>query len=501
MTSRFHAPPSSSAGGDAGTAAAVPTSAVRRPRAFAAALAVLATLAVASASIVAAQAAAAAPATLLSRGALTAASTSEAGNLGPRFAVDGDRATRWASLPSDDQWIRIDLGASHPLERVVLDWEAAYAKSFVVQVSDDQQTWHTVATVTDGIGGVQTLEFLGAGRYVQLVASERATGYGYSLFEFSVYGDGEVVDPEDPPAWNDEVTHHEFQANCEFSHFLPDDPIVFPGRAGASHLHTFVGNRSTDAFTTTESLLANTASTCTVPQDHSSYWFPALYRGDTPIEPDIPMTIYYKSGIDDYTKVVPFPQGLRFVAGDMMATVDSFRTAPGAVEGWECGDLSKSWEIPDYCDPGTELNIRYQAPSCWDGMHLTPEESAHMGHGAHMAYPVNGQCPMSHPVAVPMIEFKIAWPVSGDLSDVHLASGSDQSWHYDFFNAWEPEVLERLVEHCINGGLQCNPRGYDLYKPHRGTVLDEQYQLVPETLPTAARAATAATAASAGGAR
>jgi hypothetical protein len=79
-----------------------------------------------------------------------------------------------------------------------------------------------------------------------------------------------------------------------------------------------------------------------------------------------------------------------------------------------------------------------------------------------------------------MLEFKIAWPVSGDMSDVALVSGSDQSWHYDFVNAWDPEVLRRLVEQCINGGLQCNPRGYDLYKPHRGTVLDENYQLVPE---------------------
>ncbi|SFR84850.1 F5/8 type C domain-containing protein [Agromyces sp. CF514] len=462
------------------TAPSSRTEPIRRPLPFAIALSGLAALGLVAGSLVAANAANAASGTLLSKGALTSASSSESGGLGPRFAVDGDRSTRWASNPTDDEWLRIDLGASHPLERVVLDWEAAYGSAFTVEVSDDGQSWDTVAAVTAGTGGVQTLEFTGAGRYVQFVGSDRGTGYGYSLYEFSVYGDGEVVDPEDPPVFNDEVTHHEFQANCTFSHNRPDDPIVFPGQPGASHLHTFVGNRSTDAFTTTDSLLANAGSTCTVPQDHSSYWFPALYKGTQVIEPDIPMTIYYKSGIDDYRKVQPFPQGLRFVAGDMKATVDQFRTAPGAVEGWECGGISKSWEIPDYCDPGTELNIRYQAPSCWDGMHLTPQAAKEMGHGPHMAYPVNGQCPMTHPIAVPMIEFKIAWPVSGDMSDVRLASGSDQSWHYDFFNAWEPEVLDRLVEQCINGGLQCNPRGYDLYKPHRGAVLDEQYRLIPK---------------------
>jgi hypothetical protein len=421
------------------------------------------------------------PNTLLSQGALTAASSSESGGLAPRFAVDGDRGTRWASAPTDDEWIRIDLGRSYDLDHIALEWEAAYGAAFRLQVSPDGNSWTTVVTESAGTGGTEVYDVAANARYVQLVGTARGTQYGYSLLEFQVFGDGEAGGPEDPPPFpDDEVTHHEFQANCTFSHFLPDDSIVYPGQPGRSHLHTFIGNRSTNAFTTPASLLANPASTCTVPQDKSAYWFPALTKAGVPVEPNIPMTVYYKSGIDDYTDVVPFPAGLQFLAGDMMATVDEFRTAPGAVEGWECGDISKSWEIPAYCPPGTQLNIRYQAPSCWDGIHLTPEESAHMGHGTHMAYPVSGQCPLSHPVAVPMLEFKIAWPVSGDMSDVALVSGSDQSWHYDFVNAWDPEVLRRLVEQCINGGLQCNPRGYDLYKPHRGTVLDENYQLVPE---------------------
>ena len=451
---------------------------LRRPKAAMAALSGLAALAMVCTTFVAAHAAAAAPATLLSKDALTAASSSESASLAPRFAVDGTRSSRWASERTDKEWLRVDLGEKHPLSQVVVDWEAAYGKDFIVQVSDDGDTWSTVATVVDGSGGTQTFDFTGAGQYVQVVATERGTGYGYSIEEFEVYGEGEVVDPEDPPVYNDEVTHHEFQANCTFSHLAPDDPIVYPGQPGASHLHNFVGNRSTDAYTSTESLEANPETTCTVPQDKSSYWFPALLRGDTPVKSDFPMTIYYKSGITDYRKVVPFPKGLRFVAGDMMATLDQFRTAPGTVEGWECGEITKSWSIPDYCAPGSDLNIRYQSPSCWDGKNLTPEASAHMGHGSHMAYPVDGQCPMSNPVAVPMIEFKISWPASGDMKNVRLSSGPDNSWHYDFFNAWEPEVLERLVKQCINGGLQCNPRGYDQYKPHRGTVLDENYNLV-----------------------
>lgn len=275
-----------------------------------------------------------------------------------------------------------------------------------------------------------------------------------------------------PNASADEVTHHEFQANCTVSHNAGNDPIVYPGQPGASHDHTFIGNVGTDAYSTTESLLES-ETTCLVPDDRSAYWFPTLYDGDEPVLTDWHLVVYYKSGVEDYTTVQPFPQGLRFVAGDMMATEQEFADAPGQVEGYECGESFFNWDIPDWCPETSWLNIRYQSPSCWDGVNLDSAD-----HKGHMAYPVEGSCPASHPVPVPMIEFKIHWPVSGDLSDVHLSSGPGSSWHYDFFNAWEPETLAAMVAHCINGGLQCDSRGYDLYKPHRGAVLDENYELI-----------------------
>ena len=274
--------------------------------------------------------------------------------------------------------------------------------------------------------------------------------------------------------------HHEFQANCATNKDQADDPIVFPGMPGASHMHSFMGSTTTSATTTTNSLLAGGTS-CVTPQDKSAYWFPTLYNGTTAIHPTGPQVIYYKSAVYDYTTVVPFPKGLRFVVGSPSATLDEFRTAPGAVEGWECGNISKSWDFPANCDAGTQLNVRMQSPGCWDGVHLDSAD-----HKSHMAYPVGNPndyghlvCPSDHPVAIPMIEFKMAFPVSGDMLQVHLASGRGYSWHYDFFNAWDPTVQTALVKHCINGGLQCNPRGFDIYKPGRGGVLDENYKLLP----------------------
>jgi hypothetical protein len=51
------------------------------------------------------------------------------------------------------------------------------------------------------------------------------------------------------------------------------------------------------------------------------------------------------------------------------------------------------------------------------------------------------------------------------MSKVRLASGRGYSFHYDFINAWDPATLAALVKHCINGGLQCNARGFDEFHP------------------------------------
>ncbi|MER6472605.1 discoidin domain-containing protein [Streptomyces collinus] len=103
-------------------------------------------------------------------------------------AVDGDRNTRWASDWSDPQWIQVDLGTRTTFRHVQLLWEASYAKAYTVRTSDDGRTWQTLRTVTDGNGGVDDFDLTGTGRYVRIDGTGRGTGYGYSLYEFGVYG-------------------------------------------------------------------------------------------------------------------------------------------------------------------------------------------------------------------------------------------------------------------------------------------------------------------------
>ncbi|MDQ0694307.1 MULTISPECIES: discoidin domain-containing protein [unclassified Streptomyces] len=102
-------------------------------------------------------------------------------------AVDGSLDTRWASDWADQQWIQVDLGATSSFDHVQLAWEAAYAKAYTVQTSDDGQAWNTVHTETAGNGGIDDIEVAGNARYVRVSTSERGTPWGYSLYEFGVY--------------------------------------------------------------------------------------------------------------------------------------------------------------------------------------------------------------------------------------------------------------------------------------------------------------------------
>ena len=103
-------------------------------------------------------------------------------------AVDGNLGTRWSSVWSDPQWLEVDLGATHTVTKVVLYWERAYASAFQIQVSDNGTSWTDIYSTTTGTGGSQALQVQGTGRYVRMYGTQRGTQWGYSLWEFQVFG-------------------------------------------------------------------------------------------------------------------------------------------------------------------------------------------------------------------------------------------------------------------------------------------------------------------------
>jgi endo-1,4-beta-D-glucanase Y/chitodextrinase len=123
-------------------------------------------------------------------------SANESTALGAALAVDGSATTRWASPFSDPQWLQVDLGASYAINRVVLSWETAYGSGYSIQVSSNGTNWTSIYSTTTGNGATDDLTGLsGTGRYVRLYGTARATAWGYSLWEFEVYGTASTSPP------------------------------------------------------------------------------------------------------------------------------------------------------------------------------------------------------------------------------------------------------------------------------------------------------------------
>jgi len=130
---------------------------------------------------------------LASNGTATA-SRSETG-YSPSLAIDGSSTTRWSSYQSDtennNQWIAVDLGGTYKVNKVVLDWEKSYGKSYRIEVSTDGTNWTQVFSTTNGATGKQTHIFSSvSARHVRMYGVERGYEYGgFSLWEFEIYGE------------------------------------------------------------------------------------------------------------------------------------------------------------------------------------------------------------------------------------------------------------------------------------------------------------------------
>ncbi len=248
---------------------------------------------------------------------------------------------------------------------------------------------------------------------------------------------------------------------CRFSHFLNDDPIVFPGQSGKSHLHLFFGNVDANASTTAANIMAATTSTCfggTL--NNTAYWTPAVVdiRTGKPLVPEPDSALfYYKGGYlgVKMADIQPFPAGLRMIAGTSSFTTEVAQA--GVVRIWcDGGDGTIRNRIPS-CNRGERLSFEVIFPQCWDGVNLDSPN-----HKDHMAYANNG-CPATHPVPLPEISMNLHYVVEESGTDQYLRLSSDNysgvggfSMHADWFNGWEPATLKLWVTNCINPSKDCH---------------------------------------------
>lgn len=258
--------------------------------------------------------------------------------------------------------------------------------------------------------------------------------------------------------------------NCgrnENRHLNPDNVIVAPGVGnGAHHMHDYVGNKTTDAFSTNNSLAA-AGTTCTN-GDQSTYYWPVLRLRDGRAEQDAKapgggqdanvgtilkpkqVTTEFKGSPAD--KVTAMPRFLRIITGDAKAFTNGTANANAS---WSCTGFENRQLKDKYpvCPKGSDVVRTFSFQSCWDGRNT---DSAN--HRTHVAFAGNnGACPAGFK-AIPQLVQRIVYGVPAGARFA-VDSFPEQlhkpvTDHGDFINVMSDALMANAVR-CINGARAC----------------------------------------------
>ncbi|WP_046776573.1 DUF1996 domain-containing protein [Streptomyces yangpuensis] len=261
-----------------------------------------------------------------------------------------------------------------------------------------------------------------------------------------------------------------FSVQCgrnENKHFNPDNVIVAPGVSnGAHHMHDYVGNVSTDAFSTNDSL-ARAGTTCNN-GDQSTYYWPVLRLRDGKAERDAKapgggqdgnvgtilqpkqVTIDFKG--NPTGKVTAMPRFLRIITGDAKAfsNGNANANASWSCTGFEDRQLKDKYPI---CPKGSDVVRTFTFQSCWDGRNA---DSAN--HRTHVAFADNnGRCKNGFK-PIPQLVQRIVYGVSPGARFA-VDSFPEQlhkpvTDHGDFINVMSNGLMNKAVS-CINEGRRC----------------------------------------------
>lgn len=297
-----------------------------------------------------------------------------------------------------------------------------------------------------------------------------------------------------------------FRTHCNYSHHRADDPIVGPGKPGASHLHTFYGNTLANAGSTYETLRTQGGSTCGGgPINRSAYWHPAVLkdiaRGDGKtmiVKPDHAV-VYYNALVRDIAKITRFPRGFSYVFGfnpadpkNMKIAAEvaaankkgsgtiyaSYRAAGNGFGGWRCetanGSIAAS-PIPGSalqpylmtaagkatlnCPVNERIGAVIASPQCWDGVNLSsPDGRNHVRYMIKENNTALGVCPIGW-YRILTFQFVVWFSHKGmdDYKNWYLSSDrmpgrrqflNGQSFHADWFGAWDYHIMSIWMRNC-----------------------------------------------------
>lgn len=241
-----------------------------------------------------------------------------------------------------------------------------------------------------------------------------------------------------------------------------DNIIISPGvTGGAHHAHDYVGNVSTNAFSTDASLAA--ADTTCGDGDRSTYFWPVLlapgasagqnssgHGGNLWIQ--TPQSVLIEFRGSPVSNVVAMPRFLDAFTGNPHGFTEGGAGAEHVQ--WSCsGDRTRITRQYPLCDEGQQVIRVFDFPSCWNGKALDSPN-----HKSHLVYPeADGACP-SATFPVPQLHIELAYAVPAGaryaIDSFPEELRSPISDHAGFINVM-PDQLMTTVAECINSGRQC----------------------------------------------
>ena len=240
-----------------------------------------------------------------------------------------------------------------------------------------------------------------------------------------------------------------------------DNLVMQPGHpGGAMHVHDYVGNTSTNAFSTDQSLAA--AGTTCAGGDKSTYYWPVLLEpsNQTPMDGmsmdhstiAVPASVTIQYRGSPVSSVVAMPRFLRGSTGNPHAVTEN--GADTEHVQWTCSG-ARDRITADYpqCGPGQQVIRVFDFPSCWNGLTTDSPD-----HHSHLVFPVaGGACP-ANTLPVPELHIEVAYSLPQNMHyaidafpEEHFSSITD---HAMFVNVMTDAQMTQVVA-CINTGQRC----------------------------------------------
>ena len=257
-----------------------------------------------------------------------------------------------------------------------------------------------------------------------------------------------------------------FGVRCHANGNLQVDPIVSPGVFPSAHLHTFclaTGVTQNSTVATLEAggtsayagLFSNATSSqvlmtpAQVAADTAGQWTPTMYVNGTAKNYAYIADYWSNTGISS-TTFTNMPEGLQLIGGNPHAT-----GPPPMDELYFDCENSTTPASPTPLDCGThQLQVHVDFPVCWDGVGLTPADTAYPGAVTipFKVAPKNKPCPAGFPVQLPRVQVIIHTGLH-NFNGVVFSSGPWYTLHVDYWQTWADQARLAADEDFLRTGV------------------------------------------------